>query len=141
MKTKNIILIALSLFVFTSCFFSFERGTDMKFKKRTIDGIEYSFYNQIKSEKKGIGLFRDSKLEIIIDYNGMDIPIHKTISKSDFEKKVDLKNIEAFYIDSVSFNVGENRDKIDLYYYFNPGTGKKQAVFTLEKVKNKWALK
>lgn len=140
MKTKNIILIILCAIVLTSCFFSYESGTNIKMKKKTIDGVEYSFYNQIKTEKKGIGLFRDSKLDNIIDFNGLDVPIHKTISKSDFEKKVDMKNMQVFYIDSVSFNVSESRDKIDLYYYFNPGTGKKQTVFTLEKDKNKWVL-
>ena len=140
MKPKNILLLVFTVATLSSCYFSYSKGTDVKMKKKTIEGVEYIFTNQSKMVKKRMGLIGNSQLENIIDFSGMDKPIHKTISSADFNKKVNTGNTEFFVVDSISFTVSNNRDRIDLCYYLNLDNKKKRAVFTLENHNGKWNL-
>lgn len=70
----------------------------------------------------------------------MDKEIEREINKSDFEKKVDLQKIEKLIIDSVSFSVSENKDKIDLIYYLNLGNKFQKVTIGLEKDNEIWNL-
>lgn len=140
MKFRNIILLIITVLTFTSCMFSYKKGTDVKMKKKTIDGVEYTFINRTQSVTKRVGLLGGSKLDNIIDFTGLDKPVHKTISKSEFSKKVEIGNAEIFIVDSLSFVVNNSRDRVDLCYYIDLGFEKKQAMFTLEKNNGNWKL-
>jgi len=135
---RNSILSLLILFTFASC--SFSVGTDVKAKVRTIDGVNYGFSNITKHKKFNIFLIQGDKFDNQIDFSGLDKYINREINKADFEKKVNLDDVESIQIDSVSFDVNSDRNKVDLIYYLNLDNSNKTAVFTLLKNDDEWSL-
>ena len=141
MNLKNASLLLLLFAVLTACGFSYSRGSDVKMKSKTINGHDYLFMSRTQSTKKGIGLFRSSETKKIIDFTGLDKPIHKTIPGARFSEKTGFNSNEFIFIDSISFMVYDNRNRVDLCYYLDYGNQKKLAVFTLEKENGDWKLK
>ncbi|KJF43243.1 hypothetical protein LH29_13385 [Draconibacterium sediminis] len=109
------------------------------FKK--INGVEYLFKNHVKCDTT-ITFQRNKNFHLKnkVVFWGMDKDIEIEINKSDFEKKIDFDKIEAFRIDSVSFSVNENKDKIDLIYYLDLGNKRKTVTIGLEKDNETWNL-
>lgn len=141
MKTKNLILISLAIFTFTSCNFSFSENKKMQTKRKTIEGVDYMFSNYTEYKNIKVSFVEVLQLKNKISFSGMEESIEKLIYKSDFEKKIDFKNIEFIHIDSISFLVNDQKDKIDLIYYLNLGNQTKSVMFALQKDNETWNLK
>ncbi len=109
--------------------------------KQSINGVEYSLSSYIEYKNVEMPNSNNFQLENKISFHGMDRVIEKVISKSDFEKKVDFKNIEKFDIESIMFSVNRNKDKIDLRYNLNLGEQKQIVTLTLQKEGEMWNLK
>ncbi len=140
MNTIKISSIAFTILIFTSCNFSFSLEKNMTTKSKTINGVDYVFSNDYKCKNAEMFFAKEFQLENKISFFGMGKVIKKVISKSDFEKKVDFSNIEAFDIDSVSFSVNDKKDKIELIYYLNLGNKLKSVAMRLEKDNEMWNL-
>ncbi len=113
----------------------------MQTEKQSINGVEYFLSSYIDYKNVETPYSKDFQLENKISFHGMDRVIEKVIYKSDFEKKVDFKNVEKFNIESVTFTVNSNKDKIDLRYLINLGDYNKTVILTLQKDGEMWNLK
>ena len=150
MNTKNFFLISLISLIVASCNFSptqtKAKETEEKYiaflvDRKSINGVEYLLKNYVKYNP-AITFERNKNFHLKnkVVFWGMDKEIEIEINKSDFEKKIDFDKIEAFRIDSVSFSVNENRDKVDLIYYLDLGNKRKMATIGLEKNNETWSL-
>lgn len=135
---RNLILSLLILFTFASC--SFSVGTDVKVKVRTIDGINYSFSNIVRYKRLNFFLIQGDKFDNQMDFGGLDKYIKREMHKADFEKKINLDDVKSIQIDSVSFDVNSDRNKVDLIYYLNLDNSSKTAVFNLLKNNDEWSF-
>jgi hypothetical protein len=137
---KKLITLTITILIITSCNISFTGKKETKTKNKMIDGVDYMFSNYAEYKNVGVSFAKGFQLKNKISFYGMEKAIVKVIYKSDFEKKIDLKLIESFHIDSVSFTVNENRDRIDLLYHLNLGDKFKTVTMSLEKDNDIWSL-
>ncbi len=140
MKKKELIWLALTIIIFTSCKFSYSWKNELRTKNKSIDGVDYTFSNYTEYKNTQLLFIKGFQFKSIISFCGMEKDIGKVINKSDFEKKIDFDKIEAFHIDSVSFSVNENKDKVDLIYYLDLGNQRKMVTIGLEKDNETWSL-
>ena len=108
----------------------------MRTKNKSIDGVDYMFANYAEYKNTQALFTKGFQLKNKISFYGME----KAINKSDFEKKIDFDKIEGFHIDSLSFSVNDNKDKIDLIYYLDLGNKSKIVTIGLEKDNETWSL-
>lgn len=140
MKTKNLLLLAFAAIMLESCAFSYSMNRDVKVETKSIDGVDYQFLADTEYKNVEIISAKNCRFTSKIYFNGMEKPINKTLSESDFGKKIDFNDIEKLAIDSVSFAINETKDKIDLLYYLDLGNKHKTVKFGLEKVGDDWNL-
>ncbi|WP_303924701.1 hypothetical protein [Draconibacterium sediminis] len=140
MKKKKLIWLTLTIIIFTSCNFSYSGKKEMRTKNKSIDGVDYMFANYAEYKNTQVLFAKGFQFKSKISFYGMEKAIEKEINKSDFEKKIDFDKIEAFHIDSVSFSVNENKDKVDLIYYLDLGNKRKMVTIGLEKDNEIWSL-
>ena len=118
----------------------FSTKKEMRTKVKTVNGINYSFTNIADYEKFKFFIIQGEQFKNQIDFSGLEKYLHKEINKSDFEKKIDLANISSIQVDSVSFEVHLEKNKVDLIYYLNLDNHTKSVVFTLLNINDKWIL-
>lgn len=140
MKTKNLLPLAFAIFMLASCVFSYSTNRNVKVETKSIDGVDYQFLADNEFRNVEIISAKNCRFTSKIYFNGMEKPINKTLSESDFVKKIDFNDIEKLAIDSVSFAINETKDKIDLLYYLDLGNKHKTVKFGLAKVGDDWNL-
>jgi uncharacterized protein YhbP (UPF0306 family) len=140
MRSKYLVLNLLAIFVLSSCNYSFSKGNDVKFKKKSINGVDYMFFNNIEYKKIHLNFLRQVQFKNKISFYGSGETIEMEISKSDFEKKMNSSKIYSLHIDSVSFTINDKGNKIDLIYYLNLNNENKLLKFNLNKDTNSWKL-
>lgn len=136
MRIYKHIFFVLMAFILTSCNFNYSVGTDMKMKKKTIEGTEYTFTNFSKYKKIGFFFLKSNKFQNNVSFFGTG----KTIHKRDFDQKLKGKKSDLILIDSVSFSINEKRDKIDLIYSLNLIDSKETVVFEMSKENDSWEI-
>lgn len=137
---KRLISLTLTITILASCNFSYSGKKEMRTKNKTIDGTDYMFANYAEYKNTQVSFAKGFQLTNKISFYGMEKAIEKVIYKSDFEKKIDFNKIEAFHIDSVSFSVNDNKDKVDLIYYLDLGNKHKTVTIGMEKDNDNWSL-
>jgi hypothetical protein len=137
---KIIISLALIITIFTSCNFSYSKTTEIRTKIKLIDGVNYMFLNNAEYINTQVSIAKGFQIKNMISFYGMGEAIEKVIDKSYFEKMIDLNEIEAFHIDSISFTINENKDKVDLIYYLDLGNKSKIVTIDLKKNNENWSL-
>ncbi|WP_186755828.1 hypothetical protein [Echinicola salinicaeni] len=140
MTKRTLLFISFTTLVFTACGVSYSEKNSVKIKEKNIDGVEYRFANQSKYKSVKFSFARGFMLENKISFIGLEDDIHKVIGKSDFERKINLKNTESLHIDSISFDVNKSKNKIDLLYYLNLDNQAEMVTMSLEKNKDQWTL-
>lgn len=140
MTKGKLLFISLTMLFFTSCGVSYSEKKSIKIKEQTIKGVEYRLLNRLKFKSVKFHFAKGFMLENKISFIGLENDIHKTIDRSEFEKKVDLNSTESFQIDSVSFAVNESKDKVELLYYLNIDDQPELVTMSLEKDKDQWTL-
>lgn len=138
-KHKHLFFVLLA-FILTSCSFNYSVGTDMKMKKKTIEGTEYIFTNFSKHKKIGFFFLKSNKFQNNVSFFGTGKTIHKTILKRDFDQKLKGKKSDLILIDSVSFSINEKKDNIDLIYYLNLINSRETVVFEMSKENDSWEI-
>jgi len=138
MNAKNLFLISLISLIVASCSFlkpkivkTEKSGTLPLVADQSINGVDYHLVNMIKYHNTVTPNNKDFQLENKIRLYGMNQIIEAVIYQSDFENKIDFKNIEKLAFDSVSFSINKNKDKIDLKYFLNLGNQRKTVIFEL----------
>ena len=137
---KNLFLFILSILIFTSCNLSYSKKTEVKTVNKTIDGVDYSLENIAEYKNSEVLFAKKFELNNIIIFHGMEKAIGRIIYKSDFEDKIDFNKIKKFHIDSVSFSVNSNKDKVDLVYYLDLGNNHETVTMELGKDNGTWNL-
>lgn len=138
MNSKTLFQVLLTCLLFISCDYSKSR---IKIKTKqtktllaatySINDVEYLLKNYIDYKNTATTNGKGFQLENEFVLWEIDRVSGELIHESKFENKIDLKNIEELVIDSISFTINENKDKINLKYFLNLGDHKKMEMFEL----------
>lgn len=139
MNTKRLFLISLMSLILVSCDFSTKvvkrqnqkQGILLRAATHSINDVDYLLKNYIDYKNTTTTSSKGFQLENKFVLYGFDQVNEKIIYQSEFENKIDLKNIEKLVVDSISFSINENIDKIDLKYFLNLGDKTKTVMFEL----------
>lgn len=137
---KKLLALLITTLLFTSCHISFNRSNDSKITDKTIAGAKYLFINSVDIRKTKVLFFSRFHIENTILFSSPEFEFETTIYKTDFEKKIGFSINRVFIIDSISFIVNENKDKVDLNYYLNLGDKTQKMTLELEKDMDRWHL-
>lgn len=140
MRLKQSISIWIILLLFTACTFSYSGKYDIQSKMKTIQGVDYTLVNYMKLKNTTVLFDKDVQLNNRIVLTGLDETLEKTINKSAFEEQLG-QQLKTLAIDSVSFNINDEKNKIDLLYYIKTEGRSSVVTVTLNKGMDGWNQK
>ena len=147
MSTTKLILFSLLSLILVSCNFSTTKtewaqmsGTLPLVAKRSIDGVDYLLTDMLKYKNIATPDRKGFHIENEIVLYRIDQETDNMVCQLKFENEMDLKDIGKLSVDSVSFSINENKDKLDLKYFLNLGDQTKTVNLVLLKDGETWNI-